>query len=431
MKVVVLGAGVVGVSTAWFLAKAGHEVIVIDRQTQAGIETSYANGGQISVSQSEPWANPGTPMRALKWMSKEDAPLLFRWRFDSRQWSWALKFLTECRPGRAKQNIRQLLNLGLYSRRTLQDLRAETGIHYDEQTRGILAIYQSQQALDEAANTCLLMQTYGMDRKVVTRDQIVEIEPALRHIAPKLAGGTYCPSDESGDARMFTQRLALLCEAEGVEFRYHTRINALLTRGSHLSGVSITGSDGQYETLTADAFVMAMGSYSPLLARTIGINLPIYPAKGYSATVPIEEPEVEVQNGEFVEGDNAPMVSITDEENRLVFSRLGDRLRIAGTAEFNGYSTELNAVRCTALINRAKQLFPSGADYSNAMFWTGLRPVTPSNVPMIGRTKEYNNLFLNTGHGALGWTQGPGSGRALADIINGDRPEVDFRFMGL
>ena len=190
MKVVVLGAGVVGVSTAWFLAKAGHEVIVIDRQAQAGIETSYANGGQISVSQSEPWANPGTPMRALKWMSKEDAPLLFRWRFDSRQWSWALKFLTECRPGRAKQNIRQLLNLGLYSRRTLQDIRAETGIHYDEQTRGILAIYQTQQALDEAANTCLLMQTYGMDRKVVTRDQIVEIEPALRHIAPKLAGGT-------------------------------------------------------------------------------------------------------------------------------------------------------------------------------------------------------------------------------------------------
>ena len=195
--------------------------------------------------------------------------------------------------------------------------------------------------------------------------------------------------------------------------------------------MSITGPDGQYETLTADAFVMAMGSYSPLLARTIGIKLPIYPAKGYSATAPIEEPEVEVQNGEFVEGDNAPMVSITDEENRLVFSRLGDRLRVAGTAEFNGYSTELNAVRCAALINRAKQLFPGAADYSNAMFWTGLRPVTPSNVPLIGRTKEYKNLFLNTGHGALGWTQGAGSGRALADIINGDRPEVDFRFIGL
>ena len=237
------------------------------------------------------------------------------------------------------------------------------------------------------------MQTYGMDRKVVTRDQIVEIEPALRHIAPKLAGGTYCPSDESGDARMFTQRLALLCEAEGVEFRYHTRINALLTRGSSLSGVSITGSDGQYETLTADAFVMAMGSYSPLLARTIGINLPIYPGQRAIPPPCRLKNRSRSANGEFVEGDNAPMVSITDEEHRLVFSRLGDRLRIAGTAEFNGYSTELNAVRCAALINRAKQLFPSGADYSNAMFWTGLRPVTPSNVPMIGRTKEYNNLF--------------------------------------
>lgn len=227
---------------------------------------------------------------------------------------------------------------------------------------------------------------------------------------------------------MADRDLAAIAEEQGAEFRYHTRINTLLTRGSTISGVSITGADGQYETLTADAFVMAMGSYSPLLARTVGVNLPIYPAKGYSATVSVVEPEMDVTDGGFVESA-APKVSITDESHRIVFSRLGNRLRIAGTAEFNGYSTELNPVRCNALIQRAKQLFPNVADYENPMFWTGLRPATPSNVPLIGVTREFKNLYLNTGHGTLGWTEGPGSGRALADIISGMRPEVDFPFM--
>ena len=428
MKIVVLGAGVIGVSTAWFLLKAGHEVIVIDRQAQAGVETSYANGGQISVSQSEPWASPQAPMNMLRWMSQEDAPLLFKLKMDPNQWAWGLRFLSECRKGRQRYNIRQLINLGLYSRQTLHDIVAETHIEFEQQSRGIAALFFSQEELDDAAKTCLFMQSLGVDRKMVTRDRIVEIEPALRHIAPKLAGASYCESDESGDARMFTQRLATIAEEQGAEFRYHTRINTLLTRGSTISGVSITGADGQYETLTADAFVMAMGSYSPLLARTVGANLPIYPAKGYSATVSVVEPEMDVTDGGFVESA-APKVSITDESHRIVFSRLGNRLRIAGTAEFNGYSTELNPVRCNALIQRAKQLFPNVADYENPMFWTGLRPATPSNVPLIGVTREFKNLYLNTGHGTLGWTEGPGSGRALADIISGMRPEVDFPFM--
>ena len=414
MKVIVMGAGVVGVSSAWYLAQAGHEVVVLDRQGVAAAETSFANGGQISVSQSEPWSNPTAPRQILKWLGRDDAPLLFRLQPDPRQWSWGLRFLAECRAGRSRRNLAQILQLGLYSRQSLQALRAETGLEYQQQLRGIACLYQTQQELDEAAELIGPMAELGVERQLLSPAELVAVEPALAGFAPRLAGGIYCPSDESGNARLFTRELAGHCAARGVRFDFHTRINGFELDGDRIAGVSVTGADGEYRVERADAYVLALGSYSPLLARQLGLRLPIYPAKGYSATLSIREPAA------------APTVSITDEAAKIVFSRLGDTLRVAGTAELNGYSTTLDPVRCQALIRRAQEIFPEAADYAAPQFWTGLRPATPSNVPLIGPCRRHPNLFLNTGHGTLGWTGGPGSGRLLADLVSGRAPDISF-----
>jgi len=411
MKVLVLGAGVVGVTTAWFLNKSGHEVTVLERRDAAGMETSFANGGQISVSHAEPWANPGAPLKLLKWLTREDAPLLFRLRPDLRQWLWGLSFLRECTAARTRHNIRQIVTLGLYSRATLQALRAETGIAYDHLTRGILHFYTSERELDAALEPARVMREHGCDIEMLTPDRCIAIEPALASARGILKGGSMTTSDESGDAHKFTQNLARLAAARGVKFLYGRCIAGLAREGDRIAGVRL-----EDEMLTADAYVVALGSYSPLLARTVGIGLNIYPAKGYSATVPVAN------------AAKAYSVSLTDDEYKLVFSRLGDRLRIAGTAELNGYSTELNAVRCRALLRRTEALFPGVGDMERAQFWTGLRPATPSNVPYIGATR-YPNLYLNTGHGTLGWTHACGSARALADIVSGREPEIDFEFL--
>ena len=410
MKVLVLGAGVIGVTTAWFLSKSGHDVTVLDRCDAAGMETSFANGGQISVSHAEPWANPSAPLKVLKWLAREDAPLLFRLRPDLRQWLWGLAFLRECTPARTRRNIRQIVNLGLYSRATLQSLRAETGIAYDHLTRGILHFYTSQSELDAALEPARLMREHGCDLEMIGPDRCVEIEPALKSARHLLVGGSMTTCDESGDAHKFTRELARLAGQRGVRFLFGQRIESLLREGDRISGVQLDSG-----VRTADAYVVAMGAYSPLLTRRIGIELSIYPAKGYSATVPVADPA------------RAYSVSLTDDEYKLVFSRLGDRLRIAGTAELNGYSTGLNEVRCRALLRRTESLFPGAGDINRAQFWTGLRPATPSNVPYIGATR-YPNLFLNTGHGTLGWTHACGSARALADIVAGREPEVEFEF---
>jgi D-amino-acid dehydrogenase len=409
MKVLVLGAGVIGVTTAWFLNKAGHDVTVVDRQPGAGLETSFANGGQISVSHAEPWANPSAPLKVLKWLAQEDAPLLFRLRPDLRQWLWGLAFLRECTRARTRRNIREIVTLGLYSRATLQALRAETGIEYDELTRGILHFYTSQAELDAALEPARVMREHGCDVELVSADRCIEIEPALKSARHLLVGGSMTTSDESGDAHKFTQRLAALAAARGVGF-LQRNILGLLKAGERIDGVHVEG-----EMLRADAYVVCLGSYSPLFTRPVGIELAIYPAKGYSATVPVKDPA------------RAYTVSLTDDEYKLVFSRLGDRLRIAGTAELNGYNTELNEARCRALLRRTETLFPGAGDLARAEFWTGLRPATPSNVPYIGGTR-YPNLFLNTGHGTLGWTHSCGSARALADIVSGREPEIDFAF---
>jgi D-amino-acid dehydrogenase len=418
MKVIVLGAGVTGITSAWFLRQAGHDVTVVDRQPAAGLETSFANGGQISVSHAEPWANPGAPLKVLKWLGKEDSPLLFRLRPDMRQWLWGLGFMRECTPARTRHNIRQIVNLGLYSRSTLQQLRRDADLDYDQLTRGILHFYTSRSEFDAAQEPARVMREHGCELDMKTADECIRIEPALAASRDRIVGGSMTPSDESGDAHRFTQQLAERCAEAGVSFLYNTRIVGIERQGGQIGSVRIAGIEGIVSELKADGYVLCMGSFSAAFARELGVSLNIYPAKGYSVTLPVLDPA------------KAYSVSLTDDEYKLVFSRLGDRLRIAGTAELNGYDTSLNLVRCEAIVRRTRELFPEMTDGKNARFWTGLRPATPSNVPYIGRSRV-PNLFLNTGHGTLGWTHSAGSGRAIADIVSGRVPELDFAFTGL
>ena len=417
MRVLVLGAGVVGTAAAWYLAEAGHEVTVVDRQTGPALETSFANGGQISVSHAEPWANPSAPWKVLKWMFREDAPLLFRLRADPAEWRWCMRFLRECTAARTRRNIAQLVALGLYSRALLRDLRTRLGLRYDDLQKGILHFYTSGQEWAAAQAPASLMREKGCSLEMLSPSQCVALEPALKPLESRLAGGSHSPDDESGDARLFTASLVRHCERVGVAFRWGWLLRGFAPAGDVVSGVHATGPEGQSDVLRADAYVVALGSYSPLLLRRIGIDLDIYPAKGYSITLPVT-------------GDGAPVMSLTDDEYKLVFSRLGDRLRVAGTCELNGYDTTLNEVRVRAILQRTQALFPAACDYTKVTSWTGLRPATPSNVPYIGRTR-FRNLFLNTGHGTLGWTHACGSGMAIADIVSGRMPDVAFAFAGL
>jgi D-amino-acid dehydrogenase len=418
MKVIVLGAGLLGVTSAYFLRQQGHDVVVVDRQATPAAETSFANGGQISVSHAEPWANPSAPLKVLKWLGREDAPLLFRIRADMRQWLWGLQFLRECTPARTRHNIEQIVRLGTYSRDLLQALRRDIGIEYDQRTQGILHFYTSQKEFDGAEVPAAQMRELGCDRRVISADDAVKIEPALRHIRPQLAGATYTAEDESGDANRFARELVARCRADGVQFLMNHTVTALRQAGGRIDHVEATDAEGRFQRVRGDAYVLAMGSLSPLVAAPLGIRLPIYPAKGYSVTMPVKDASM------------AHEVSLTDDEYKLVFSRLGDRLRIAGTAELNGYDRDLNRVRCEAIVRRTEELFPGAGDAEQAQFWTGLRPATPSNVPIIGRSK-IANLYLNTGHGTLGWTHSCGSGKSIARIVSGLAPEVDFAFAGL
>ncbi len=415
MKILVLGAGVIGVTSAWYLAKAGHEVVVIDRQPAAGMETSFANGGQISVSHAEPWANPGAPLKILKWLGREDAPLLFRLRTDLRQWSWGLRFLFECLPGRTRSNTLTILRLALYSRAMLQQLRRDTGIAYDHLEKGILHLHTDEAEFAHAHARVALMRDYGCTIDLKSAHECFAIEPALRATRIRIVGATYSPGDESGDAYQFTQNLAALCLGEGVEFRYETAAEAVAIAGDAVTGAVLRNALGSREVVNADACVVALGSYSPFLLSSVGVRVPVYPVKGYSVTAPLAR------------ADAAPTVCMTDENAKIAVTRLGERLRSAGTAELTGYDTSLNEARCRAIIERVEELFPGAGDFASASRWAGLRPATPSNVPLIGRTR-YRNLFLNTGHGTLGWTLACGSGKALADLIGGRAPGVEFPF---
>jgi D-amino-acid dehydrogenase len=408
MKIAVLGAGLLGVASAWYLAEDGHEVTVIDRQPDAAQETSFANGGQISTSHAEPWANPGAPWQALKWLGREDAPLLWRLRADPAQWAWGMRFLAECTPARTRQNIVAILSLALYSREQLRGLRSRLGLEYDQLTRGILHFYTDEREFAHALPQAALMREFGCERVPKSAAECFEIEPALRGTTVPVVGGTYTVGDESGDARKFAQALAQHCAQKGVAFRYGCDIGALAAADGRVAGVRLA--DGS--SVVADAYVVALGSWSPLLLNPLGIGIPVYPAKGYSVTIPLGE------------GCVAPSVSLTDDGHKIVFSRLGQRLRVAGTAEFTGYDTAINATRCAAIVRRVAAIFPQAVPGGGIENWAGLRSATPGNVPLVGRTR-CDNLFVNTGHGTLGWTMACGSGKLLADLVARRAPDVD------
>jgi D-amino-acid dehydrogenase len=415
MNIIVLGAGAVGTASAWYLRQAGHDVTVLERQPGPALETSFANGCQISVSHAEPWANPSSLLKVLRSLGREDAPLLFRLRADPLQWRWCLQFVSECRPRRVAANLRRIVALADYSRRSLQALRAETGIEYDHLARGILHFYTDQQEFDKSCHAAAAMRELGCPRMTVDADEVVRIEPALRAARSRLVGGDFTASDESGDVYQFTSQLAARSETAGCRFLYNMTATRLLVEAGKVGGVEVIDGEGRHQVLHADAFVVALGSFSASLLAPLGIRLMIYPGKGYSATYPITDAAA------------APTVSLTDDGHKLVMSRLGSRLRVAGTCELNGYSRELNMVRCEAITRRVRALFPDACDYDRARYWAGLRPLTPSNVPYVGKTR-HANLYLNTGHGTLGWTMACGSGRALADIVSGREPEVAFPF---
>ena len=417
MKILVLGGGIIGVSTAWWLSQAGHEVIIVDRCAGPAQETSFANGGQISVSYAEPWANPQAPLKLFKWMFKDDAPLLFRPQLDWRQWVWGALFLRECLPGRLALNIRAMVSMAQYSRDTLGQMRAALGIEYHQQTRGILNFYRDHTEFEASQHAADVMRDYGVDRRVVSADEVVAIEPALAMHRSSIVGGDFTVDDESGDAYLFTVELAKRAQQAGVQFRFSTSATRFITEGGRAKSVEVIDEHGQYESLSADAFVVAMGSFTPQLLNPLGVHCPIYPTKGYSASFPILDTHL------------APTVSLTDSSHKVVYTRLGQTLRMAGTAELSGYSRDLNPIRCQAMLAQARELFPDALDYNRVQYWSGLRPSTPSNVPLIGATRVAN-VFVNSGHGTLGWTMGVGSGKALADLISGQRPEPEFPYLG-
>jgi len=416
MKILVLGCGILGTTTAWYLRAAGHEVTVLERAAAPALETSFANGAQISVSYAEPWANPAAPAKILRWLGREDAPLLFRLRADPQQWLWGLRFLLECSPARSRANTRELIRLGLYSRATLIALRHELGLEYRHLEKGILHLYRTAAEFRAARPGMQLMQSLGMKIRFLAADELASVEPSLAARSALFAGGVYAPEDESGDAWCFTNALAHHAGERGVEFRFNTTVLGLQQERQRITGVRLRDAAGE-RIERADAYVVALGSWAAPLLRSVGVRTLIYPAKGYSATLPVLKPEAVTHT------------SLTDHDLKIVFSRLGDELRVAGTAELNGYNLDLNPVRCAMLTHRAEELFGDAVDASQARYWAGLRPATPSNLPYIGRSR-IDNLWLNTGHGTLGWTHGAGSGRALAALISGQPPELEFAFCG-
>jgi D-amino-acid dehydrogenase len=429
MKTIVLGAGIIGISTAWHLLERGHEVTIVDRQPDAALETSFANAAQISVSYCEPWANKHAPLKMLQWMFQNDAPLLFRPQLDWQQWRWGMQFLLQCHDAAFERNVAQIVALGAYSHAALKDVVAATGISYHRLERGIAHFFVDQKSFDGAADAAKLMQRYGVDRQVVSTAELLRIEPAFKAFAHNIVGGTFTASDESGDARIFTQALAKRCAERGAQMLYGHSVTSLGDLSNTTKKIALQ----DHLTLTlreisANNVVVACGSYSAPLLRQVGVDLPIYPGKGYSATLPLLRPEL------------APKVSTIDDSKKIAFSRLGDTLRVAGTIEMAGFDLSLTTptarARCELLLKRIETILPGVCDTrlpsqgGQPQFWTGLRPATPTNIPYIGQT-PIKGLWVNAGHGTLGWTHGAGSGKALAELMSGEKPDLKFGFYGL
>jgi D-amino-acid dehydrogenase len=406
VKIIVLGSGVIGTTTAYYLAKAGHEVTVIDRQPAPGLETSFANAGEVSPGYAAPWAGPGVPMKAVKWLLMQHSPLVVRPAFDPEMWRWMFQMLANCNQKSYEVNKGRMVRLAEYSRDCLVQLRADTGIAYDERSKGTLQLFRTQKQLDGSANDIAVLDQYKVPYSVLDPKGCEAVEPALANVRGKFVGGLQLPGDETGDCFKFTQRLAEMAKELGVKFRQGVDIQRLVVDGDKITGVVTDKGE-----LKADSFVLALGSYSPLMLRQIGVRIPVYPVKGYSITIPI------------VDAQGAPESTIMDETFKVAITRLGDRIRVGGTAEIAGYDLTLRKARRDTLEHSVTDLFPKGGDTSKAEFWCGLRPMTPDGTPVIGPT-PYRNLFLNTGHGTLGWTMACGSGRVLADLVSGRQPEI-------
>ncbi|EMN1928918.1 D-amino acid dehydrogenase [Burkholderia ambifaria] len=405
MRVVVLGSGVVGVASAYYLARAGHEVTVIDREAGPALETSFANAGQISPGYAAPWAAPGVPLKAVKWMFEKHAPLAIRLDGTRFQLQWMWQMLRNCTADRYAVNKGRMVRLAEYSRDCLQALRADTGIQYEGRTGGTLQLFRTQQQLDGAAKDIAVLQEANVPFELLSPAELKNAEPALAAVSHKLTGGLRLPGDETGDCQLFTTRLAALAESLGVKFRYNTPIDALAIAGGRIAGVQC-GS----ETVRADAYVVALGSYSTSFISNL-MKIPVYPLKGYSITAPI------------VNEAAAPVSTVLDETYKIAITRFDQRIRVGGMAEIVGFDKNLRAARRETLEMCVNDLFPGGGDTSKATFWTGLRPMTPDGTPIVGRT-PVSNLFLNTGHGTLGWTMSCGSGQLLADLISGKKPAI-------
>jgi D-amino-acid dehydrogenase len=414
MRVVILGAGVIGVSTAYYLAKAGHEVTVIERRPGPALETSFANAGEVSPGYSSPWAAPGLPLKALKWLFMRHRPLVIRPAMDLAMMAWGIRLLANCTTYRYEQNKSRMLDLARYSRDCLEALRADTGIAYDQRMQGTLQMFRTQQQLDGAAADIAVLRKLGIAYQVLDRTGCLAVEPGLARVAEKIAGGLHLPGDETGDCFLFTNAMAAMAEKMGVCFRYQTAIDRLEHDRNRVTGVMLL--DGT--RVTADSYVLALGSYSPLLARQVGIDLPIYPVKGYSLTFAVQR------------DDAAPQSTIMDETYKVAVTRLGGRIRVGGTAELNGYNTALRPSRRATLEHVVGDLFPEAGDFHAGTFWSGLRPMTPDGPPFLG-VSPIMNLYLNTGHGTLGWTMAAGSARALADLVSGRTPDIDLNGFSL
>jgi D-amino-acid dehydrogenase len=413
VKVLVLGGGVIGVTTAYYLASSGHEVTVVDRQAEPALETSFANAGEVSPGYSSPWAGPGVPIKAIKWLLMKHGPLVIRPKLDPAMWLWLIKMLRNCTSARYAVNKSRMIPLAEYSRDCLRALRAETSIHYDERSRGTLQLFRKAAQLDGTVEDIAVLKQYGVPYEVLDRDGCVGAEPALAAVKHRIAGGLRLPQDETGDCHMFTQALAAHAATLGVQFRLKTTIERLTTDADKITGVATSAG-----VLQADAYVVALGSWSPRLTRPLGIPIPVYPVKGYSITVPIVDPEA------------APVSTVMDESYKVAITRLGDRIRVGGTAEVSGYSSTLHEARRATLDHSLTDMFPRGGDLAKATFWSGLRPMTPDGPPVVGPTR-YANLHLNTGHGTLGWTMACGSARVLADLLSGRKPEIDTAELAL
>jgi D-amino-acid dehydrogenase len=413
MKVLVLGGGVIGVSCAYYLARAGHEVEVVDRQSGPALETSYANAGEVSPGYSAPWAGPGVPIKAIKWMLMQHSPLVIWPMLDPAMWRWGAMMLANCTAKAYALNKSRMVPIAEYSRDCLKALRAELDIQYDERAQGTLQLFRTQKQLDGIGGDVAVLRQYGVPFEVLDRAGFCAVEPALKLTQHKFVGALRLPGDETGDCHQFTSRLAEHAATLGVRFRWDTRIQAL-----QVGGGAITGVHTDAGLLKADRVVVALGSYSPQLLAPVGIRIPVYPVKGYSITVPISDPA------------GAPESTIMDETHKVAVTRLGNRIRVGGTAELAGFSLNLREARRATLEHVVGDLFPTGGDVAQASFWCGLRPMTPDGTPIIGAT-PVRNLLLATGHGTLGWTMAAGTGRVIADMVSGRAPEIDVSALGM